>query len=213
MSHLLEDIEPLLPASFFTYSFKLAKKESLPKDPYHSPYLLPDYSDLLDEEAFADVAMCFDKRGIEARVFVEKTFEDVSFPKVQAGDSIELFFDTRDYKGASTVTKFCHHFVFLPKDVGELTACEITKFRGDDTRELADPKLLSCETTFKKDSYEMRIFIDNEALYGFDPSQFKRLGFAYRINRKRKHPQHFTASTREFQIERFPSVWATLQLK
>lgn len=213
MTHILEDVEPFLPASFFTYSFKLAKKEGLPKDPFHSPYLLQDYSDLLDEESFADVAMCFDNRGIEMRVAVHKPFEDVSYPKVQNGDSVELFFDTRDYKDASALTKFCHHFVFLPKDALGITACEVTKFRGDDTRDFAEPKLLSCETVFKKSSYEMSILIDAEALYGFEPAQFNRFGFTYRINRKRGEPQHFTASSREFQIDRTPSVWATFLLK
>lgn len=213
MSQLLEEIEPILPASFFTYSFDLAKRKHLPKDPFHEPYLLPDYSDLLEEEKFADVAMCYDESGLEIRVLVDKPFEDVSFPRVQSGDSVEIFIDTRDYKKASTVTKFCHHFVFLPKEVGELVACEITKFRGDDTRELADSNLLSCETAFHKNSYEMQIIIDAEALFGFDPAEFKKMGFSYRINRKRKDAQHFTVSSHQFHIERFPAMWASVLLK
>lgn len=210
---MLEEIEPFYPASFFQYNFSLVQKESLPKDPYKDPYLLPDFSDLLLEESFAEIAMCFSKEGIFCKARINKAFEDVSFPKVQNGDALELFFDTRDFKKTATTTKFCHHFVFFPKEVGERFALEISKFRAEDSHELCDPRLLSCETTFHKSYYEMEIFIDKEALFGFDPKEYDRLGFSYRVNRKKGSPQHFTRSSFEASIERFPALWASLSLK
>jgi hypothetical protein len=53
-----------------------------------------------------------------------------------------------------------------------MQSCEMTKFRGEDSHPLCDPKLLQVETVFTKKSYEMKIFIESEALYGFDPLSF-----------------------------------------
>lgn len=213
MSISLEDIYPFPPASFLHFSTEIEKSKGLPKVPYKKPFLLPSTEIFLEEESFAQVSMCYDAAGFYIAVFIDKPFEDIAFPNVEEGDSVELFFDTRDLKEAGSIHKFCHHFIFLPKEIGGMVACEMSKFRAEDAHPLCDQKLLEVETTFGKKSYEMRIFIDREALHGFDEVNFHKVGFTYRINRKGGASQHFNSSSKEYSIEKYPSLWASLKLK
>ncbi len=208
-----DQLEPFQVASLFQITFDLKKKEGLPKKKcYQEPFLLPCTKELVSEESFAEVAMCYSEKGIYINVLVDKPFEDTSYPQVTYGDTFEVFFDTRDIKSARIIHKFCHHFVFFPKPQAEVSAIEITQFRGDDAHPLCDTNLLQVESTFNKSSYEMSLFIDREALYGFDPSKFKRLGFTYRVNRKKGDSQHFNVSSRSYPFEKHPNLWSTLIL-
>lgn len=213
MSSSLEEIYPFSPASFLHVAVDLQQHKGFVKTPYKKPFLLPNTEMFLEEESFVDVSMSYDIDGIYVCILAHKSFEDVVFPAVQEGDSVELFFDTRDLKSAGSIHKFCHHFVFFPKEIGEMKACEMTKFRGDDAHPICDHKLLQVETTFAKNSYEMKIFIDRDALHGFDPTVFNRLGFTYRINRKGGDSQHFNISSKDYALEKYPSLWASLKLK
>ena len=211
MSLLLDDVYPLSPAGFVRLSVDIPySQEKKVKSPYKKPFLLPHAGALLGEERFADVSMWWHQEGIGLSILVHKGFEDVSFPN--QGDGIELFFDTRDLKEAGSLHKFCHHFVFLPKDVDGVVACEMTKMRADDAHPLCDPRLLHIETTFSKKSYEMHIFLYKEALHGFDPQQFDRLGFMYAMHRKNGPSQHLSISSDEYAIDKYPSLWAFCNL-
>jgi len=86
---------------------------------------------------------------------------------------------------------------------------EITHFRGEDNHPLADPALFILEAGFEKMSYHLSVYIPKEALFGFDPAAFPRLGFSYRLRRGKSSPQHFPTSF----IERFPSLWSTIYLE
>lgn len=212
MQDSLEQVYPFSPASFFQFMVEVPFREELPANAYKKPYLLPDFSDFLDEESFAKVALSWGEKGLYLAFFIDKPFEDVDFPNIQSADAIELFFDTRDLKTSASIHKFCHHFIFLPKEVGEIRSVEVSKFRAEDAHPLVDPSLLQSSVEFGKKSYEMRIFIPNEALFGFDPKQFTRIGFTYRIHGKGRNPQHFNLSFADYNLERYPSLWATLKL-
>lgn len=213
MSVSLEDIYPFSPASFLHFSAQIECVNETMKNPYKKPFLLPTAEQFLSEEIFADVAMWYNKEGVFVSLVVHKAFEDVAFPCIEQGDGVELFFDTRDLKDRGSLHKFCHHFFFLPKEVGGIRACEMTKLRTEDAHPLCDPRLLQVETLFSKKSYEMQLVIKSEALYGFDPQRFNRMGFTYRIHRKGAPPQHFNVSSSDYMIERYPSLWASIKLK
>jgi hypothetical protein len=120
--------------------------------------------------------------------------------------------DTRDVKTAGFNTRFCHHFFFLSEPVEGLVAGEITRFRTEDTHELCDPQDLKVISSRKKNSYTMNLFIPGSCLYGYDPDQFNRLGFTYRLNRAHGFPQHFSVVSEDYQIEQQPSLWSSLRL-
>jgi len=175
-------------------------------------YLLPDTTYLCAEESFANVHMGWNKEGIELYVVIDQKLQSSLYPEVTKGDSVELFFDTRNVKTSGFNTRFCHHFVFLAEAADGVQALELTRFRTEDAHELCDPKELKVKTIVSKDGYSMQIFIPSTCLVGYDPDQFTQLGFNYRINRFKGDPQHFSAITDEYKIEQQPSLWGSVKL-
>ena len=204
---MLKDLAPLTPSGFFELVGAIPDLDKKKK----RVAFLPDTSGLLGEEKFADIALYWTDEGIQVILRAQKSIDEVLFPAFSEGDSLELFFDTRDLKTASAITRFCHHFVFLPEDVEGIQAQEITRFRSEDAHKYADPALFVIETEVKRSRYEMTIEIPKQALYGYDPREFQRLGFTYRINRPKGDPQHFAASSHFYAIERHPELWASFE--
>ncbi len=173
---------------------------------------LPSMSSLCSEEAFASVSFGWDSKGLYASISVDKAFERSLLPEVQKGDSVEFFIDTRDSKSAGFNNRFCHHFFFLPEVVDGRQAGEITRFRTEDVHEWCDHQELRVAVKLLADAYRLDVMIPTHCLHGYDPEQFDRLGFSYRINRAGGEPQHFAVCTRDFQIEQQPSLWASMRL-
>src|SRR5574342_480228 len=116
----------------FTVYIKQGKKAS-PK------LLLPDTTDLLGEDSFADVGVVWHQDGLYVHLHARKKFEEACYPKFTEGDALELFFDTRDLKEAGFPTKFCHHFLILPQEVQGIRCLELTRFRTEDSHPLCEP--------------------------------------------------------------------------
>ncbi|MEZ5314976.1 MAG: hypothetical protein R3E91_02020 [Chlamydiales bacterium] len=176
-------------------------------------HLLPNLSQIYGLSFFADLYMGWSEEGISIEVEMTERFNQPKFPDFKIADSIELFYDTRDIKTTGYNTRFCHHFYFLPEPVENngswVQAGEITKFRNEDKHELSDQDNLKIK---KIKNGQFRIFIPSKSLYGYDPLQFPRLGFTYRINRLNNDSQCFSADDRHFMIEQQPSLWASLRL-
>jgi hypothetical protein len=186
----------------------------MPKDkelregrPFRSTAALSDVSDLLVEDKCADVAMTWRERGIELLVKLTGKFSENMFPRYRDGDSIELFINTRNLIGSSSVHKFCHHLIFLPDGSG----VEMTRLRADEERPLAGN--LEAEVLQEGRSTLVSIRLSDEMLYGFEPSLFAEIGFAYRINRHQGEPQCFPLSSRDIVLESNPNLWGTITLE
>lgn len=209
MEETLDQISPLLPIDFFRITLDLLPYEEQLK----KKHLLPHFDDLLYEAPFATVMMGWDQKGLYFEIDVRQIVDVCYFPNVRRGDSVELFIDTRDLKTASFTTRFCHHFVFLPKEVDGMMAAEVTHFRTEDRHELCDEKKLVVRLDYGKKNYTMKILIPAECLEGYDPSSFNRLGFAYRINRPGGDPQHLALSSDYLAIESEPSLWTSMEMR
>ena len=185
-----------------------------PKDSLSSAkkFNLPSTQSFTQEKSFAQLAMGWNEQGLKIRMESQHAVEHTFYPNIEKGESLELFFDTRDLKSKEFNTRFCHHFFFLPKGVEGVSKGEKTHFRTEDSHPLCDPDILECQTNLGKRSFEMDIFIPSQALYGYDPNQFSRLGFTYKINRYRGSSQHFSVTSEDYQINQNPSLWASLQL-
>ncbi len=212
-----EELPPLKPANFFPIGFPCKK---LPDGEFprlgmrnRKKYRLPDAGFLCDEEPFAEICMGWSPDGIELLAHVDQPFEDSRYLDFQNGDSLEFSFDTRDVKTVGFNNRFCHHFVFLPKEVGGVQAREVTRFRTEDSHELCNPFLLRTLTEFSSQSYTVQMFIPSECLNGYDPDQFKKFGFTYRINRPKFVSQHFSVVSDEYRLEFQPSLWASARLE
>ena len=89
---------------------------------------------------------------------------------------------------------------------------ELTRFRTEDAHVLCDPMALKVQAKSKGSTQVVNLFIPLQCLHGYDPEQFARLGFSYRINRAEGFPQHFSVTTEDYQIEEQPSLWSSLRL-
>jgi hypothetical protein len=206
MSFKMDELIPMAPVNFFHLGaniYKLPDKSPFAIDQRQfSQYQLPDTSHLTDENGFAQVAMGWNREGIEIAIDTETTLSRV-----------EIMIDTRDVKTSGYNTRFCHHFYFLPDAIDGVQAGEITRFRTEDTHELCDPKYLQVKTKRHAGKMLMNIYIPAGCLHGYDPDQFKRMGFTYRLMDTERELQHFSVVTGEFQIEQQPSLWASLSLQ
>ena len=211
MEESLDQISPILPIDFFTVTYGVQEGEW--KKGCQKKHRLPDFSDFLYENSFVHVRMGWNQKGLMFTVEIEKPFEECFFPEFRKGDSVELWIDTRDLKSAGFVTRFCHHFVFLPKPIENIQTKEVTTFRTEDRHELADLSECFVHSEFFRKSYQMEIALPSECIYGYDPVSFDRLGFAYRINGVKKEPNHFTVSSEYLHVEQHPNRWASLQLR
>jgi len=211
---MLEEVVPLEPVHFFAFQLDChsAKANRLERE-----HLLPDLSYFQIESPFAQISLGWNEKGISCSVEVAKPFNNPSFPNLTEGDSVELFFDTRDVKTTGFTTRFCHHFYFLPASIDSngketIQAGEISRFRTEDRHPLCDASLLELSSIRGKKTDTLQIYIPSVCLYGYDPQEFDRLGFAYRINRRDGRRQHFSANGSDFAIESQPSLWASLKL-
>ncbi|HEY4255073.1 MAG TPA: hypothetical protein VGM34_01845 [Chlamydiales bacterium] len=200
---MFEDLPSLSPVQFFGISADclFCPKGRLKKE---KQFLLPPTTELLSEESFADLYAAWN--------FEKLLFLAVVEGEPVEGSSVELFLDTRDLKSKGVISRFCHHFIFQPVQVGGFYGREITRFRGEDVHRLCHPEDLSITPTLKKGSYTLEIEIPAQCLTGFDPMSFSRLGFTYRINRPNAPSQHFAVSSEEYVIEQHPATWGTLKL-
>jgi hypothetical protein len=202
-----DDLSPLLPLDCFAFSLTLPRVEKASDAPP-----LPQLGFLSAERSFAEVGAGYNSKGLYFWVHVKKPFEEAHFPRYEQGDAFELFIDTRDLKSAGFVTKFCHHFVFLPQEIDGVRAQEITHFRTEDRHELCDPKALRVQTEFKRKSYALEIFIPSQCLHGYDQATFKRIGLTYVVHRFGGEPQHFALSSKYMALPEHPGLWASVQL-
>lgn len=212
-----DELITLTPINFFQLKLTCPylEEKTIPPltKPLHKRYLLPDTSDLCSEEKFADVYLGWSMDGISLRVEVNKKVEKVILPEITTCDSVEVFIDTRDIKTSGYNTRFCHHFYFLPEAFEGRFAGEITRFRTEDSHPLCDHNDLKALSHLTKKNYALKIFIPTHCLIGYDPTQFKRIGFTYRINRPMDYPQHFSVCSEEFKIEEQPSLWSSIVLE
>lgn len=207
MTELLEQLPPLAPLQFFSVEVDVNYGKEVKKR-----HLLPEFTELLGETCFAGVSLAWNEEAVLVDVEVRKPFEEVFYPEYTKGDALELFFDTRDLKSAGVPTRFCHHFLILPKEVQGIRVHEISKFRTDDSHPLCDPEEIYVETKFKPRGYQISAAFPSSILHGYDPSSFERLGFNYRISRAKDGAQHFSVSSLFYKIEQQPSLWASLKL-
>ncbi|MEM8727163.1 MAG: hypothetical protein AAGE99_00385 [Chlamydiota bacterium] len=194
----LKEIKPLSPAPFFDVRVAVPKAD---KNGLFKRGVVLDGSGLTGEGSLAQVSLLWSLTGLFFAVDVKRGIE--------TGDCLELFIDTRDLKNSHVISRFCHHFIFYPE---EEKGVEMNRFRGDDSHPLADPSLFSIKTTVKRSAYLIEIGVPQKVLYGYDPLEFKRLGFTYRFRKKSGERQHFNLSSDLFHIEKHPALWASLIL-
>lgn len=200
-----KDKSCLMPIDLFSIEVQIPYSEQ--KAAKIKDIKLPCFPELFYQEAFADVGLYYNDDGIGGCVHVEAPFTSAEYPDFSKGDALELLIATKDTSQASTVTRFCHHFVIFPVEIGNFYAKEITHFRHDDTRPLFDPSMITVSSKFEKKSYSFDFFIPKSSLYGFDDLAHQ-LSFTYFLHNVKKGVQSFSTSQENFSVSQMPSLWA-----
>ncbi|OGN61429.1 MAG: hypothetical protein A3F40_01285 [Chlamydiae bacterium RIFCSPHIGHO2_12_FULL_27_8] len=195
--------------NFFDLSLDIYKFESIAKL-VSKKYLLPSFSNLLEEEEFAKVYIAYASDGIYLHFEINAPFTKGSMQETSKGDLIEIFIDSRALKTKGYLTKYSHHFVFV---ADEEFGNEVTRFKFDDMHDICDRKFLKADSIIKPEKYMMTIKIDKDAIYGFNPKETKFLSFCYQINRYLLPNQTLNISSQEHKIEKSPHLWAKLNFK
>lgn len=176
------------------------QSESAKKGVFTKKYMLPSASLICSEETLADVFVSWNEEGL---------FFLTTLLKKHSIKTIELFIDTRDVKTSGYNTRFCHHFLYDFTEK-EPVAREVTHFRGADKHTLIEEGFLFVK---KLSSNDIHIIVSKDVLFGYEPMQFDRIGFSYRISFETGAYQHFAASSTDYKIEEEPSLWASCKLK
>ncbi len=188
----LEELPPLSPLHLFALEISL-------KTELHR---LPSPPSLFGEKEIASCYGAWNPEGVRFRF-------DIDTPPAKE-DRLDLWIDTRDLKTRHSPSRFCHHFLFLPVS---RTKEEITRMRPDEFHPLADPSLLGLAVTIQKKGYSLLATIPSSCLVGFDPLNYPKIGFTYRLTLAAGGSQSFALTLKASVIEQHPSLWATCHLE
>jgi len=198
----LSDLEPLPASPFFTLEHTLAYEIKKPKRWFASPYLLPDINNLTLSDSAPLVSVVELKNALVFALLFEEPFETGEFPKFRNADCVEIFINTRPDIEINAIHQYCHHFVFLPED-----RAEVTKFRTDETHEMASIDLLHLN---RFEEMGIECTIDKNALYGLRIDSAE-LAFAIRIHQGGMAKMAYPHSNSSVNFDRYPKLWATFK--
>lgn len=166
------------------FHYEIGCKKASSKKALDRSYLLPDSVSLggLDAPSH-EFFMGWGHEGLFFEINITVPSLAVSYPNIEAGNSIELFIDTRNVKTARSSHRFCHHFFFLPEPVDGIQKGEITRFRTEDRHPICRPEDLHLAIDKMKKGYKAVIHLPNDCLHGYNPEDSSTIGFCYRVNR------------------------------
>jgi len=188
------------------FYFQKSKKQFL-----NDKYLFPNTANFLKQKEFAECYFAWDEEGLYFQFNVEM-IGDIKDLALKNMGSIEIMIDTRDNKELSYLNEYCHHFLISPDESFKTSAKEITKFRSMSIHKLCDPKHLKTEIDITSKMYQINLIIPTQCLHGYDPSYCQTLGFTYKINRPGSVSQVFGMQQMEYEIEKNPRFWPSIQL-
>lgn len=215
-------MNPVLVAPSFLFRFSapcyyqqdLWSKDGANLTPRHA---LTSFAALNGGREFAQVRMGWSEQGLAFRLTVKgKSEPPVSYPaRLDASDAFGLWIDTRNTSGIHRASRFCHRFLFLP-DGGDRKGDEAYGFMLRINRAKDDPKTYSsamfpAKCSIKKTGYVLDGFVPSDALSGFDPVEYPRLGFFYAVA-DRELGWNTWSHGPEFPFAEDPSLWGTLEL-
>ena len=212
-----------LPArAFFRYSVPIAPKPSRLRidgrlAEWSPATRLPDLAALDGRAGFGDVYLAWEQGGLYVGLHVPGKANVVSHrQRPSNADALLLWIDTRDVRDIHRASRFCHHFIALPRGGGPkrqgATAWQAGIRRARERAPICDPKKLKVASAVAADSYSMELAIPAAALHGFDPTECPRLGFTYLLCDHEHGRQSWSAPMR-MSFWHDPSTWATVELR
>jgi hypothetical protein len=213
---------PLLPTRFlFRFSAPCLYRERLWTDKgaqLDENNRLAGLAELDGQSAWADVLAAWNETGLAFSVRVRGKRQPVwcRASRPEDSDNVQFWIDTRDVHNVHRASRFCHRFVFLPSGGGRRLDQPVVESlpinRAKEQPNPADDGLLKNYCKVDQNGYTLDVFIPVEALTGFDPTEYPRLGFTYAVVDRELGEQTFgVGGSMPYQED--PSLWATLELR
>ncbi len=179
---------------------------------------LPSFGAQLEGKPnFADIRAAWNETGISftVRVSGKKQTPWCREDRLEDSDGLQIWIDTRDTHNIHRASRFCHRFVFLPAGASRQLdqACE-AQLLINRARENAPPvpeRMLQVRSEKRVDGYLLHCHIPAQAMAGYDPADYTRLGFFYLVQDRELGWQTFSVDN-AFPFHEDPSVWGTLEL-
>jgi len=169
------------------------------------------------ERTFADVQMAWSAEGLafNVRVAGKKQPPWCREGRLEDSDGLQVWIDTRATLNIHRASRFCHRYVFLPAGGGqrqdEPLADQLLINRARENARPIRPRELQAASRVTKTGYWLAAFVPAVALGGYDPYQYRQLGFTYAIFDRELGMQTF-ATGAGFPFDEDPTCWATLEL-
>jgi len=179
-------------------------------------HLLPPLHELADSEGFARLWMAWNEGGLYLALHVpgERPVV-VNRQHPAAGDSLELFLDTRAGQTGHRPTQFCHHFWALPAGGGpdrrEAIIWQTRLPRALRRAPLVDEGELRIAAGQDEEGWALEVGFPAESLLGLETRAGARLALAMVI-RDPEHGLHYWGTARDLPHGRDPSTWGLVEL-
>ena len=180
---------------------------------------LPNFgAELEGRPSFADVRAAWNNRGIfvTVRVAGKKQTPWCRYDRPEDSDGLHLWIDTRATHNVHRASRFCHRFVFLPLGEGrkldEPYAGQMLINRARENPVPVAENVLQVRSEKRVDGYVLQCHIPAQAMTGFNPADYPRLGFFYSVQDRELGWQTFSVDN-AFPFDEDPSVWGTLELE
>lgn len=175
---------------------------------------LPPLGELDGTPPFAWVYVAWNEQGLYVAAQIPKQGPLVGNRRRPAsGDGMQLWIDTQPEQSGHRATRFCHHFIILPRAPGAEgpLAWQQHIRRARSRPPLCDPEDIQIKVAREQGHYLLQVGLGPEALNGFTPHTECEIGFNYLI--------HDTAAGRQLwscppqaPYPRDPSFWGRLRL-
>jgi hypothetical protein len=169
------------------------------------------------ERTFADVRMAWSPEGLALNVRVEGKTQPpwCREGRLEDSDGLQVWIDTRATLNIHRASRYCHRYAFLPAGGGqrqdEPLADQLLINRARENARPVRPRELQVASRVSKTGYWLAGFVPTVALGGYDPHQYRQLGFTYAVFDRELGMQTF-ATGPGFPFDEDPTCWAALEL-
>lgn len=180
-------------------------------------YRIPDLGSLEGKPSPAELYAAWNESGLVFRVIVSGKDQPpwCRHTRPVDSDGIGLWIDTRDVRNVHRATRFCHRYLVLPTGDGaredEPYVALVPIGRAQETPHPRRPNAVHAVSELREDGYRLDVFIESDALTGYDPQEHSRLGFTAALVDRELGTHTFTVGD-PFPYAQDPSLWATLEL-
>lgn len=179
---------------------------------------LPPLGELDGERTFAQVYVAWSEEGLYLAERCAKPGGTVTVNRRRpaSGDGLQVWIDTRAAQTAHRASRFCHHFLLLPRGGGpgrgEPVAWQANLRRARERPPLCDPSQIRLASRVEGDSYCLEVLLPTHLLNGFEPRAGERIGFNYFAHDVPGGKQVWS-SPRAMPFDTDPSLWGLLELQ